>query len=59
MRFIFASAAIAILMIGGGTTAAEDPPVLARRAILKEHAKAVWRVAFSPDGKHQNWHGLG
>ena len=51
MRLFIAIAAIAILMIGGGTTAAEDPPVLAPRAILKEHAKAVWCVAFSPDGK--------
>lgn len=59
MRFIFASGAIVIGMIDGGTTAADDPPVLAPGTILKEHAKADWRVALSPDGKHQNWHGLG
>ena len=51
MRPFIALAALAILMIGGGTTAADDPPVLAPRAILREHAQAVWCVAFSADGK--------
>ena len=51
MRLFIALSAIAILMTGGGPAAADDPPVLAPRAILKDHVQAVWCVAFSADGK--------
>lgn len=50
MRYLMTSAAVAVAMIGGATFA-KDPPTLAPKLNLKGHTKAVWCVAYSPDGK--------